>query len=99
MKRFDALASALVPLVKARNAILEGEIVVKDASGPSSHSRPASSAQICARRMAHSPVLDFLMGTRHLGAPAETTSSTKGLGYCSIHGVCAAYGITTHEAS
>lgn len=30
MKRFDGLASALV---KARNAILDGEIVVKDASG------------------------------------------------------------------
>ena len=33
MRRFDALAAALVPLVKARNAILDGEIVVKDKTG------------------------------------------------------------------
>ena len=33
MKRFDALAAALVPPVKARNAILDGEIVCKDPSG------------------------------------------------------------------
>ena len=33
MKRFDALASALVPLVKDQSAILDGEIVVKDTTG------------------------------------------------------------------
>jgi len=33
MKRFGALAGALVPLVDADTAILDGEIVAKDASG------------------------------------------------------------------
>ena len=33
MKRFHNLGAALVPLVKSRNAIVDGEIVVKDASG------------------------------------------------------------------
>jgi hypothetical protein len=33
MKRFGALACAIVPLIDAETAILDGEIVTKDASG------------------------------------------------------------------